>query len=237
MQSRLPYVHFIHHKGLTQLTHHPVDKELTTMTLLHLDSSPTGERSVSRHLSAEFVRHWKLANPGGTVITRDTSTSEIPPITAEWIVARYTPEADRSDKQRELLSLAYTLIEELVAADEYVLGVPMHNFSIPSTLKLWIDQVAIPNKTFSYASGGPVGLLKGKKATILIASGGVYGAETAMVSLNHAEPYLRTIFGFFGVNDVTFLSAGGTSSLKSEGEREAFLEPHIAAIRAQFKVA
>ena len=205
--------------------------------LLHLDSSPAGERSVSRHLSAEFVRNWKTANPDGIVITRDTTTSEIPPVTAEWVGAIHTSEASRSAKQRELLILANTLIAELVEADEYVLGVPMHNFSIPATLKLWIDQVAIPNKTFSYANGRPVGLLTGKKATILIASGGMYDAGTAMVSLNHAEPYLRTIFGFFGVTEVTFLSAGGTYSLNGRGDRRAFLEPLVASVRAKFQAA
>ncbi|HEY0759134.1 MAG TPA: NAD(P)H-dependent oxidoreductase [Acidisarcina sp.] len=207
------------------------------MTLLHLDSSPAGERSVSRHLSAEYVHNWKLANPGGSVITRDTTTSEIPPVTAEWITAIYTPEAARSERQRELLTLSDSLVAELVAADEYILGVPMHNFSIPSTLKLWIDQVAVPNKTFSYATGRPVGLLTGKRATILIASGGMYDAGTAMMSLNHAEPYLRTIFGFFGVTDVTFISAGGTSSLNSGADRQSFLEPLVALVRAQFQVA
>ena len=207
------------------------------MKLLHLDSSPAGERSVSRHLSAEFVRNWKIANPGGSVISRDTTTSEIPPVTAEWIGAIHTPEAHRTDRQHGLLTLAYSLIAELLAADEYVLGVPMHNFSIPATLKLWIDQVAIPNKTFSYATGRPVGLLTGKKATILIASGGSYDPGTAMVSLNHAEPYLRTIFGFLGVTDVTFLSAGGTASLNSGGDRQSFLEPLVNSVRAQFQAA
>ena len=205
--------------------------------LLHLDSSPAGEFSVSRHLSAEFVRNWEIANPDGIVIVRDTTTSQIPPVTGEWIGAMHIPEDARTERQRSLLTLADTFIAEMVAADEYVLGVPMHNFSIPSTLKLWIDQVALPNKTFSYVNGRPVGLLTGKKATILIASGGTYDAGTAMVSLNHAEPYLRTIFGFFGVTDVTVLSAGGTSSLARGGDRDTFLEPLVASVRAQFQAA
>ena len=205
--------------------------------LLHLDSSPAGEFSVSRHLSAEFVHNWEIANPDGIVIVRDTTTSQIPPVTGEWIGAIHIPEDARTERQRSLLTLADTFIAEMVAADEYVLGVPMHNFSIPSTLKLWIDQVALPNKTFSYVNGRPVGLLTGKKATILIASGGTYDAGTAMVSLNHAEPYLRTIFGFFGVTDVTVLSAGGTSSLARGGDRDTFLEPLVASVRAQFQAA
>jgi len=206
-------------------------------TLLHLDSSPLGEASISRHLSAEFVTNWKLANPDGVVITRDTTTSAIPAVTAAWVGAAYTPEASLSPEQRQLLSLSDELIAELFGADEFVFGVPMHNFSIPSTLKLWIDQIARVNKTFSYATGTPVGLLTGKKATILIASGGQYDAGTAMASYNFAEPYLRTVLGFLGVVDTTFLAAGGASALARGGDRQAFLEPHVASIRAQFQAA
>jgi len=206
-------------------------------TLLHLDSSPLGETSISRHLSAEFVLNWKLANPDGTVITRDTTTTAIPPVTAAWVGAAYTPEAALNPGQRELLSLSDTLVAELFAADEYIFGVPMHNFSIPSTLKLWIDQIARVNKTFSYATGRPVGLLTGKRATILIASGGVYDAGTAMASYNFAEPYLRTVFAFLGVTETTFLSAGGAAALNYGADRQAFLEPLVASVRAQFQPA
>jgi FMN-dependent NADH-azoreductase len=206
-------------------------------TLLHIDSSPLGETSISRHLTAEFVKNWKLANPDGTVITRDVSASAIPLIGAAWIGAAYTPEEARTPEQRDLLALSDTLIAELFAADEYVLGVPMHNFSIPSTLRLWLDQVARVNKTFSYVTGTPVGLLKGKKATVLIASGGSYGAGTALASFNHAEPYLRTVFAFLGVQETTFLTAGGAAVLNRGGDRQAFLQPYVASIRAQFQSA
>jgi FMN-dependent NADH-azoreductase len=171
------------------------------------------------------------------VLTRDTSTSDIPPVTAEWLAASRTPDAARTETQRQMLALSDILIAELVAADEYVLGVPMHNFSIPATLKLWIDQVAVANKTFSYGTGRPVGLLAGKKATIVIASGGQYDAGTAMASLDHAEPYLRTVFAFLGVTDVSFLAAGGTGVLNHGGDRQSFLEPHVASVRAQFQAA
>jgi FMN-dependent NADH-azoreductase len=206
-------------------------------TLLHLDSSPMGDASVSRHLSAEFVRNWKLANPDGHVIARDTTTSAIPPVTAAWVGAAYTPEASLSPEQRELLGLSDTLIAELFAADEYVFGVPMHNFSVPSTLKLWIDQVTRVNKTFSYATGAPVGLLTGKRATVLIASGGSYDAGTAMASYNFVEPYLRTVLGFVGVSDAKFLAAGNASVLMRGGDRQSFLQPYVEAVQAQFQTA
>jgi FMN-dependent NADH-azoreductase len=206
-------------------------------TLLHLDSSPLGEASVSRHLSAEFVTNWKKANPDGTVINRDTTTTNIAPVTAAFVGAMYTPEASLTADQRNLLALSDTLIAELFAADEYVFGVAMHNFSIPSTLKLWIDQIARVNKTFSYATGTPVGLLTGKRATLIIASGGIYDAGTVMASYNHVEPYLRTVFGFLGVQDITVLAAGGASVLSRGGDRQEFLKPHVEAVRAQFQPA
>ena len=207
-------------------------------TLLDIDSSPLAETSISRQLTAEFVRSWKLANPAGKVITRDLAATSIPPVSGAWIGAVYAPEDARTADQRSLLTLSDTLIAELQEADEYVFGVPMHNFSIPSTLKLWIDQIARINKTFSYATGSPVGLLTGKKATILVASGGKYDAGTAMASFNFVEPYLRTVFGFLGVTDTTFLSAGGAAALNyGKIDRKTFLQPHVDSIRAQFQAA
>ncbi len=206
-------------------------------SLLHIDSSPQGEASVSRHLTAEFVKNWKLANPGGAVIYRDVAATSIAPITAGWIGASYTPEEARTAEQRDLLALSDTLVAELFAADEYVLGVPMHNFSIPSTLRLWFDQIARVNKTFSYATGIPVGLLTGKKATVLTASGGIYDAGSAMASYNFVEPYLRTVLGFLGVTNATVLSAGGAAALMHGADRGAFLQPHVDSIRAQFQAA
>jgi FMN-dependent NADH-azoreductase len=206
--------------------------------LLDINSSPLTETSLSRQLTAEFVHNWQLANPDGKVVTRDLVTTLIPPVTGSWVGAVYTPEAALTPEQRSLLSLSDTLIAELQSADEFVIGVPMHNFSVPSTLKLWIDQIARVNKTFSYATGTPVGLLTGKKATIVITSGGNYDAGTAMASFNFVEPYLRTLFGFLGVSDTTFVSAGGASALiRGNVDRQTFLQPHVDSIRAQFQAA
>src|SRR5258708_6849969 len=130
--------------------------------LLQIDSSPLGEASISRHLSNEFVQSWKQANPNGTVVTRDLTATKLFPVDAAWIGAAYTPEDSRTPAQREILALSETLIAELHSADEYVIGVPMHNFAVPSVLKLWIDQIARAGKTFSYVDGAPAGLLKNK---------------------------------------------------------------------------
>ena len=207
-------------------------------TLLHLDSSPLGDASISRHLSEEFVQNWRRRHPDGKIITRDLSANPPPVITAEWIGASFTPEEARTPAQREALAISDTLVAELEAADEYVVGVPMHNFTIASVLRLWIDQVARADKTFAYVDGRPVGILKGKKATFLVASGGVYGPGSAMASYNFVEPYLRTFFGFLGVTEVQAYAAGGAAAVNhGEVDRETFLHPHLAAIQELFPAA
>ena len=124
-------------------------------TLLHINSSPLYGRSVSRQLSDAFVAQWKSSHPDGIVIDRDLNATPIPPVNAEWVGAAYTPEAARTPQQKEQLALSDTLLTELEQADEYVFGVPMHNFGVPSVLKLWIDQIARVGRTFSYADGTP----------------------------------------------------------------------------------
>jgi FMN-dependent NADH-azoreductase len=202
-------------------------------TLLHIDSSPLYGRSVSRQLTGAFVSQWKSSHPGSTVIDRDLTATPIPPINAEWVGAAYTPEEARTPHQKELLALSDKLLTELEQADEYVIGVPMHNFGVPSVLKLWIDQIARVGKTFAYVNdGNPKGLLTGKKATFIIATGGIYDAQTKMASFNFVEPYLRSVFGFLGVTDATFVTAGGTAALNHGQDRDAFLAPHVQTVQA-----
>src|SRR6266404_1856680 len=170
-------------------------------TLLHIDSSPLYGRSVSRELTAVFVTQWKASHPDGRVLDRDLNATAIPPINAEWVGAAYTPDEARTPQQKELLSLSDSLLAELEQADEYVIGTPMHNFGVPSVLKLWIDQIARVGRTFSYADGRPKGLITGKKATFII------------------------------VTDATFLTAGGTAVLNQGQDRNAFLAPHLQAVQ------
>src|SRR5271170_312986 len=200
-------------------------------TLLHIDSSPLYGRSVSRQLTGAFVTQWKASHPNGTVVNRDLTATVIPPITAEWVGAVYTPQEARTPQQKEQLSLSDSLLAELEQADEYVFGVPMHNFGVPSVLKLWIDQIARVGRAFSYAGGTPKGLIVGKKATFIIATGGIYNAKTQMAAFNFVEPYLRSVFGFLGVTDATFLTAGGTGVLNQGHDRNAFLAPHLQAVQ------
>ena len=202
-------------------------------TLLHIDSSPLYGRSVSRELTAAFVSQWEASHPGGRVVYRDLNATVIPPVTEKWVDAVYTSEEARTRQQNALLWLSDSLLAELEQTNEYVIGVPMHNFGVPSALKLWIDQIARVGRTFTYADGTPKGLLVGKKATFLIATGGIYDAQSQMASFNFVEPYLRSVFGFLGVKDTTFLTAGGTKALSQGHDRAALLAQHLKAVQTQ----
>lgn len=201
-------------------------------TLLHIDSSPL-PGSVSRELTGEFARTWKAAHPGGEVIYRDLAAHPPTPIDDKWIAAAYTAPAERSAEQRAALALSDELIGELERADEYVIGVAMHNFSIPAVLKLWIDQIVRHGRTFAYGEKGPRGFLQNKKATIVVASGGVYAPGTPAAGLNFIGPYLKTIFEFVGITDVRFIAAEGTARMISGTiDRPTFLKPVVEQIRA-----
>jgi FMN-dependent NADH-azoreductase len=201
-------------------------------TLLHLDASPL-ETSISRELAREFVATWKTANPNGTVIYRDLAALTPAPITQAWVHAAYTPTDSRTAEQKALLAPSEELIHELESADEIVIGVPMHNFSLPASLKLWIDQIVRSGRTFSYGATGPAGLLKGKKATLLVASGGVYSPGTPAAAFDFGEPYLKTILGFIGITDVRTFTVSGVAQLMSGAiDRGTLLGPALEQIRA-----
>ena len=201
-------------------------------TLLHLDSSPLAS-SVSRELTREFVNTWKASHPTGQVIHRDLAANPPKPVDQAWIHSIFTPDEARQPEQRALLAYSEEAVAELERADEYVIGVAMHNFSIPSVLKLWIDQVVRKGRTFDYGADGAKGLLSGKKATVLVATGAVYDAGSPWAAFNFIDPYLRTILGFIGITDVRFVNAGGTSQLMSGTvDRGQFLQPHLEQVRS-----
>ncbi|MGA8531989.1 MAG: NAD(P)H-dependent oxidoreductase [Acidobacteriaceae bacterium] len=200
-------------------------------TLLHLDSSPL-KGSISRELTGEFVKSWQAAHPDGEVIYRDLAANPPQPIDTAWIDSSYTPDPSRTAEQRAALAPSEALIAELERADEYVIGVAMHNFSIPSVLKLWIDQVVRRGRTFVATESGRKGLLVGKKATILAASGGVYEAGTPAGALNFIDPYLKTIFAFIGVTDVKFVTASGVAKVMTGAvDRATFLRTTLETVR------
>jgi FMN-dependent NADH-azoreductase len=199
-------------------------------TLLHIDSSPLAD-SVSREVTRAFASSWTASHPHGDHFYRDLAAEPPAVIDSAWIGGARTSEKERSAQQQAALTQSDKFIAELQHADEYVIGVAMHNFSIPSVLKLWIDQIVRSGRTFAYGAAGPQGLLTGKKATIVIASGGVYKPGTPMGALDFAEPYLRMILGFIGVQDVTFIKVGGTAALHSGTvTRGTLLQPALEQV-------
>ena len=214
------------------------DFRISMPTLLHIDSSPLGDTSVSRELSGFHAEQWLRANPGSHVIRRDLAKEKIPVIGEDWIHSTFVPEDSRNPAQNEILSLSDTFIAELEAADEYAIGLPMHNFTVGAALRLWIDQLVRIGKTFDYVDGQATGLLKGKSARFFIASGGTYPSGSDQALRDFAEPYLRTIFAYMGITDVYFFKAEGTVALRSGSiDRAAFLQPHFDAIRRRLAEA
>lgn len=174
-------------------------------TLLLIESSVRQRDSVSRQLSEEFVAQWRQANSGGRVLSRDLAREPLPHLDADLLGGWMKPAAEQSAAEQAALARSDQLIEELLAADVLVLGAPMYNFAIPSTLKAWLDHVLRAGVTFKYTEQGPRGLLQGKRAYVLTARGGVYAGGP----LDQQEPYLRQALGFIGIDDVQFVHAEG----------------------------
>ena len=175
-------------------------------TLLHIDSSPRTD-SVSRELTRKYVADWKKKNPTGTVIERNVALDPVSFVGEPWIHAAYTDAAARTPEQKKALELSDTLVDEFLAADLIVLGVPMWNFGVPAPFKAWIDQITRAGRTFQYTATGPKGLAKATKAIVVTARGGAYAPGTPLSAFDQQEPYIRTILGFLGVPDVEVIHA------------------------------
>ena len=191
------------------------------MKLLHIDSSIVGAASVTREVGAAIVA--RLRRDGDQVTYRDLAVEAPPHITPAVL-----PEAHRLAKLAGPLDGAaaavradsQAMLDEFLAADIVVIGAPMYNFTIPSQLKAWIDRIVIPGVTFRVGPNGAEGLAGSKRILIAIARGGFYGPETAYASAEHAERYLRSVFGFLGVVDLEFILAEGLN-LGEEGKAKA----------------
>ena len=169
-----------------------------THTVLNIQASARHDGSVTRQLSDKILT--EIA--ADQTITRDLATG-LPLLGAAWLAANFTLADDRTDVQRETLALSDSLITEIKQADTIVIGSPVYNFSVPAVLKAWIDQIARVGVTFKYTPDGPVGLLSGKRAIIVIASGGTpVGSD-----IDYASGYLKHIMGFIGITDVTIIAA------------------------------
>ncbi len=168
------------------------------MKLLHIDSSITGDHSVSRQLTASIVTALTAADPSLTVTRRDLAANVLPHLDL----------AALPGDTGETAIASAAVLEEFLASDILVIGAPMYNFTVPSQLKAWLDRILIAGKTFSYTAEGPKSLVSGKRVIIAIARGNFYGAGAPVAALEHTETYLRDVFGFIGLSPEFVVAEG-----------------------------
>ena len=172
--------------------------------ILVLNSSVLGEGSASKILVEDAVKRLLKANPGATAIHRDLGAEPIPHLSTSNVAGvRGVPTTNAELAARRLSD---DLIAELRTADTIVIGAPMYNFSISTGLRAWFDYVLRAGETFSYSEAGPQGLLTGKRVIVIESRGGLY-SEGPAKAIDFQEPYLRTLLGFIGLSDVTFIHA------------------------------
>ncbi|MFB2898067.1 FMN-dependent NADH-azoreductase [Aerosakkonemataceae cyanobacterium BLCC-F50] len=171
--------------------------------ILHLDSSPRGDRSISRALTKQFIQVWQQTDKEGRVTYRDLGRNPVPLIDEPWIAAAFAPPTEITPALESALTISNQLIDELLTADFLVFGIPMYNYSVPANFKAYLDQIVRVRRTFVIGSHGYEGLVKGKKAVIITTRGGSYAGG----ALDFQEPYLRAVFEFIGITDVTFIHA------------------------------
>ena len=181
------------------------------LKVLEIAASGRNDGSVSRALSADLIT--ALEDRHGQIeLTRRDLGKGLPFVDEAWINANFTPAAERNAEQRAALAVSDTLVAELKAADVLVIGVPIYNFGVPAALKAWVDMVARARLTFRYTANGPEGLLEGKKAYVIVASGGV-PVDSAV---DFATPYLRHALSFIGITDVDVIAADRLNSRQEE---------------------
>ena len=191
-------------------------------TILKVTASARYDGSATRDLTDAVVERLQATHDGAKVVERDVAPG-VEFVDSAWIGANFTPEEDRDDAHKTRLTGSDALIAELEQADVVVIGAPIYNFGVPAALKAWIDQICRARKTFRYTENGPVGLLEGKRAILVVASGG-----TAVDSdIDFATPYLRHVLGFIGIHDVQVVKA--ERLMAQADESMAAAEASIAA--------
>lgn len=170
-----------------------------TNHVLRIDASARREGSVSRQLTERVIQH---VAPDAKVTVRDLAQG-LPLIDEAWVGANFTAKDERSAEQHETLALSDTLVAELKDADTIVIGLPIYNFGVPAAFKAWVDQVARAGVTFQYSEYGPKGLLEGKRAIIVVASGGTEAGS----DIDFATGYVRHVLSFIGITDVEVVAA------------------------------
>ncbi|MDI7865081.1 FMN-dependent NADH-azoreductase [Rhizobiaceae bacterium n13] len=179
------------------------------MSILLVTASPRGESSLSTKLANDLANKLQ-ARDGGDIVRRDVGANPLPHIDGVFAAAINKPADARNAAEADAVAISDKLVDELLAADSVVISTGLINFNISSALKAWIDNVARAGRTFSYTENGPVGLATGKKAYLVLASGGVY-SEGPAAALNHAVPYVKTVLGFLGISQVEIIYVEGVA--------------------------
>jgi len=206
------------------------------MNVLHIDSGILGDHSVSRRLTAAVTTQITSEQPGVSVTYRDLVANPLPHLSGAHLMAVNAEPGELDAGIAADLSESRAVLEEFLAADTIVLGVPMYNFSLPSQLKAWIDRIAVAGKTFRYTAEGPEGLAGGKKVIIVSTRGGHYSAGPAS-AMDHQESYLKVVLGFFGITDIETVRAEGLN-LGPESKVEAISEAErLISGRANLRLA
>src|SRR5882672_10703411 len=208
--------------------------EAKVKTLLKIQSSIFSDGGQSSRLGNRFIAAWREANPDGNVVVRDLAKDPVPHLDAARFGAFLAKPEERTPAQQAVVDYSDALIGELKRADVVVLGLPMYNFGVPSTLKAYFDHVARVGETFKYAEMVPVGLLTGKKVYVFAARGGMYAGTPN----DTQTPFIRTFLSFLGMSDIEFVYAEGLaisdaskqqSLARAEAVIDALVEPELAA--------
>jgi FMN-dependent NADH-azoreductase len=194
----------------TTTSRHP---RFGSLKVLRVDSSARSQGSMSRRVADAVIEQLRNREGPVEVRVRDLAAAAPSFVDAPWVDANFTPPEQRSEEQRAALAESDALVAEVTAADVLVLGVPIYNFGIPAALKAWVDMVARARLTFRYTENGPVGLLRGKRAYLAVASGGTAAGS----EIDFATGHLRHVLGFLGIDDVHVVAADRLMA-RNEGE-------------------
>lgn len=203
-------------------------------TLLHLDASANARDSLSRRLTAAFAEEWK-ARSGGRAIYRDLDANPAPGVSSNLLEAIYAPPGTLlTPRQREALALSDSLVDEFLAADAYVFGVPMYNFSVPGSFKAWIDHVVRMGRTWRRGPKGMEGLLRGRRMLIVSTRAGDYGKGGPREGFDFHEPFLRKVFGLVGIHDIEYLPVINSPGRGDQAARSREAEDRARALAAKW---
>lgn len=199
--------------------------------LLVVETSPRGDHSISRNLTRRFVAEWRKAHPDGELVERDLMETNLPFVNAPWLQAYFTPPEQHSPEMKDALRLSDELVAELLAADHLVIATPVYNYNVPAALKAWVDHIVRKGMTLGHDGRG---LVTGTKATVLMASGGIYTEGSPIRDRDIATQYLRLILNVIGITDVTVVAAGGAKVVDlGEVGRDDFLDRFQGALEAE----